>query len=142
VRFWDSSAIVPLIVTQPATAAAETEFDRNPALVVWWSCEIECISAISRLEREGKLGAGEVAAALGVLAELATSWQEVQPGARIRLLATRLLRTHPLRPADALQLAAAIVAADGDPHTLPVVTLDDRLALAANKEGFPVVVPE
>lgn len=48
---------------------------------------------------------------------------------------------HPLRAADSLQLAAAIVVADGAPRALPFVTLDDRLALAADKEGFPVLVP-
>jgi predicted nucleic acid-binding protein len=56
-------------------------------------------------------------------------------------MATRLLRVHPLRAADALQLAAAIIAAEDDPRSLPFVTLDDRLALAAEREGFPVVDP-
>jgi len=46
---------------------------------------------------------------------------------------------HPLRAADALQLSAAIVAADGDPSSLELVTLDRRLAEAAMLEGFPVL---
>jgi uncharacterized protein len=75
------------------------------------------------------------------LGDLAEQWGEVQPGESVRSTAARLLRTHPLRAGDALQLAAAIVAADGDPQTLPFVTLDERLALAADKEGFPVIVP-
>jgi predicted nucleic acid-binding protein len=52
-----------------------------------------------------------------------------------------LLRVHPLRAADALQLAAAIIAADSEPRSLAFVTLDDRLARAAEREGFPVVEP-
>jgi hypothetical protein len=75
------------------------------------------------------------------LAALAEQWEEVQPGEVVRSTAVRLLRTHPLRTGDALQLAAAILAADGDPRALPFVTLDDRLAVAADKEGFPVLVP-
>jgi hypothetical protein len=46
------------------------------------------------------------------------------------------LRVHPLRAADALQLAAAFIAAERRPSSLEVVTLDDRLAAAARKEGF------
>jgi hypothetical protein len=53
----------------------------------------------------------------------------------------RLLRVHPLRTSDALQLAAAIVAAEDHPATMPLVTLDERLAQAADREGFPVVRP-
>jgi hypothetical protein len=50
-----------------------------------------------------------------------------------------MLARHPLRAADACQLAAAWVAAEGQPETLPVVTLDGRLAAAAEREGFPVL---
>jgi predicted nucleic acid-binding protein len=46
---------------------------------------------------------------------------------------------HPLRAADALQLGAALFAADGDPQSLELVTLDRRLADAARREGFPVL---
>ena len=53
--------------------------------------------------------------------------------------ARRLVRVHDLRAADAFQLAAARVAADGQPGTLPLVTLDERLALAASREGFRVL---
>jgi uncharacterized protein len=51
----------------------------------------------------------------------------------------RFLRVHPLRTSDALQLAAAFVAAERRPSSLEVVTLDDRLAAAARKEGFLLV---
>ena len=50
--------------------------------------------------------------------------------------AIRFLRVHPLRAADALQLAAAFVAAERRPSSLELVTLDDWLAAAARKEGF------
>jgi hypothetical protein len=46
---------------------------------------------------------------------------------------------HPLRSAVSLQLAAAIVAADHDPASLPFVSLDERLNAAARREGFTVV---
>jgi hypothetical protein len=57
----------------------------------------------------------------------------------VRRTAERLLRTHPLRAADALQLAAALIAADHDPTSLAIVCLDERLRVAARREGFIVL---
>lgn len=51
----------------------------------------------------------------------------------------RLLRVHRLRAADAVQIAAAIVAADFQPGSLEFVTLDVRQADAAEREGFRVI---
>lgn len=48
---------------------------------------------------------------------------------------------HALRAADAFQMAAARAASDGRPDSLPFVILDDRLALAAQREGLEVVQP-
>jgi len=66
-------------------------------------------------------------------------WQEVQPLETLRDIAMRLLRAHPLRAADSLQLAAAIMASEHRPSTLDFVCLDTRLALAAQREGFNVI---
>jgi uncharacterized protein len=49
------------------------------------------------------------------------------------------VRVHPLRAAGALQLAAAYLAAEQRPSSLTIVTLDERLAGAARKEGFAVL---
>jgi uncharacterized protein len=63
----------------------------------------------------------------------------IVPSDAIRSRADRLLAIHPLRAADALQLAALLAAAEDRPAELPFVTLDDRLAEAAHKEGFSVL---
>jgi predicted nucleic acid-binding protein len=75
----------------------------------------------------------------GKLRQFADRWDEIEPSEIIRETANRFLRVHPLRAADSLQLAAAFVAADGRPSSLEVVTLDDRLAEAARKEGFTII---
>ncbi len=142
VRFWDTSAIVPLLVAEAMSAVVHATYVQEPQLVVWWGTAVECTSAIARRDRDRSLAAGDVPVATTRLAALATAWQEIQPSARVRSTAERLCRTHPLRAADAFQLGAAIVAANGDPATLTFVTLDERLALAARREGFPVVIPE
>jgi len=141
VRFWNPSAIVPIVINEPSSAAVVALLERDSHLVVWWTTEVECVSAITRREREGALDAPQVIAATERLDAARTAWEEVRPGSRLRQTATRLLRVHALRAADALQLAAAIAAADDDPRTLPFVTLDERLARAAEREGFPVIEP-
>ena len=108
-------------------------------MLVWWATEIECVSAVSRLERDGGLSAADTAMALGRLDALAGGWSEIQPLEGFRRTARRLLRVHPLRAADALQLGAALIGSEGDPGTLPFVSLDARLIAAAEREGFPIV---
>jgi len=70
---------------------------------------------------------------------LTASWIETQPANKLHQRAIRLLRVHPLRAADALQLAAALVASAENPQTLPFVCSDVRLREAAAKEGFQVL---
>jgi uncharacterized protein len=139
VRFWDASAIVPLLVTETTTRAVQTLAARDAAMLVWWATEVECASAIARLEREDALDEAAVREAFQRLTQLATGWHEVDPSDSIRETGVRFLRVHPLRAADALQLAAAFIAAERRPSSLQVVTLDDRLAAAARKEGFLVI---
>lgn len=140
-RFWDSSAIVPLLVEDPASAEVLEEFEHDPQIVAWWSTETECASAILRKERERVIDQPDVTTALHRLSALVEGWQEVQPTVHVRRTSIRLLRVHQLRAADALQLAAAIVVADGHPASLGFVTRDARLADAATREGFSVVTP-
>ena len=137
-RFWDSSAILPLLVGEATTHAMQALAAEDPSMLVWWATEVECVSAIARLERQENLATAATEAALGRLDALSESWSEVQPGEAARRTARRLLRVHNLRAADALQLAAAVVAAEGHPASLEIVTLDDRLTAAARREGFAV----
>lgn len=134
-RFWDSSAVVPLLVSEDRTDAALARLRDDPELAVWWGTPVECASAIARLEREGAESA-PVAEAFARLDALARAWTEVEPHDEVRQVARRLLRVHPLRAAEALQLAAAYLVSERRPPTLEVVTFDERVRLAALKEGF------
>jgi uncharacterized protein len=138
-RFWDASAVVPLLMAEPATRTLQALAADDPAMLVWWATEVECASAIARLEREGTLDQLTAIEAFDRLKRLADGWHEVDPSDRIREAAVRFLRVHPLRAADALQLAAAFVAAEWRPSSLEVVTLDECLAAAARKEGFALI---
>jgi len=86
-RFWDSSAIVPLLIMEIATGAVTTELERDPEMVVWWATDVECVSALARLERDGQLSGVSLAAAIERLAAAEAAWLEIQPDARIRQIA-------------------------------------------------------
>src|SRR5436853_6681302 len=113
VTFWDTSAIVPLLVEEPTSTWLRAYFERNRRIVVWWLTRVECASAISRMQRDSLLDDAAVLKAEGILRQLASDWREVDPSDRVRDLGSRFVRVHPLRAADALQLAAAYDAAEG-----------------------------
>lgn len=137
--FWDASAVVPLLVEEPESSSMLSVLEEDAVVLVWWGTTVECTSALSRREREGALQASEVQESLMRLRHLKSGWQEVLPSIALRDVAERLLRVHSLRAADSLQLAAAIIAAERDPTTLDMVSLDARLNDAAAREGFHVV---
>ena len=135
-RFWDTSAIVPLLVEEEFSLRVDEIFKQDPSLVVWWGTSIECISAVARLEREGKMSTEEVEGVLARLRELAATWREVQPSESVKAIAERILRLHPLRAQDAQQIAACIMVSTD--HAIEFVTPDERLGIAARKEGLRV----
>lgn len=137
-KFWDSSAILPLVVGEATTDAMRAIALEDESMLVWWATPVECVSALARLERDGDIPVEAMTAVVERLDALADGWNEVQPVEAVRRTARRVLRVHQLRAADSLQLAAALVACEGDPATLEVVTLDDRLTEAARREGFTV----
>ena len=110
-RFWDASAIVPLLIEERSSQALRALLTDDPLMVVWWATPTECASALARLDREGLLDTQSLRAAHKRLSQLLGNWQEVDPHDEVRETAARFVRVHPLRAADALQLAAAFVAA-------------------------------
>jgi len=141
VRFWDTSALVPTLVVEPRSPSVSDLLAEDAAIAAWWATEVECASAIGRAERKNILDAERAQIAFDRLDRLVGSWHEVGPNETLRRTARRLVRVHDLRAADALQLAAATDAAEANPAGLPFVTLDSRLAAAARREGFSVLVP-
>lgn len=134
-RFWDSSAIVSLLVREASWQRLYYLLEDRDPVIVWWGTPVECSSALARIEGESP-EEGVLPTALDYLAQLETDWYEIPPSEAIRNQARRLLRRHVLRAADSLQLAAAMAVARGAPETLGFVCRDDRLNEAARREGF------
>ena len=137
-KFWDTSALIPLLFDEEHSATTRALFDADPAVAAWWGTPVECASAAARLRREGELTVAEESQALGLVSDLRDGWTEILPSEELRSTAQRLLRVHALRASDALQLAAALVWA-GTPAGAELVTLDERFAMAARLEGFRVL---
>jgi uncharacterized protein len=116
-------------------------YGEDAEMLVWWSTELECVSAVARRERAGGRERARVENAFARIDDLKGAWKEIGPHPGVRRTARRLLRVHPLGATDALQLAAAIVGSDGDPSTLGFVCLDRQLSAAAAREGFSVLPP-
>jgi predicted nucleic acid-binding protein len=138
VRFWDSSAVVPLLVEQDASARVVAWVSADEAMVVWTLTPVEVVSALRRLVREQALGDEVARVAETRLDELVRACHVVVDVGPVKSLAMRLLRLHPLRAFDALQLGAAMHWVEGHPQGRAFHTLDSRLALAARREGFLV----
>jgi predicted nucleic acid-binding protein len=139
VRFWDASALVPLLVGEATTERLQVLAERDPDILAWWGSAAERASALARLERDAALDTKSAEHAFQRLRLIADSWHEIEPSELVRENAVRFMRVHPLRASDALQLAAAFVAAERGPASLQVVTQDERLADAMRKEGFALV---
>jgi predicted nucleic acid-binding protein len=138
-KFWDASAIIPLCLTEPWSAFLMQILAEDSLMIVWWGSMVECWSAFARLRREGLFDTRDEAQARAILARLATAWTEVLPSQVVRDHAARTLQLHPLRAADALQLAAALVWVQSQPIGQPFVCLDHRLRAAAQREGFLLI---
>lgn len=137
-RFWDTSALACLFVEDPRTKVVVGLIERDEAVAVWWSTYVECWSAVARRRRQNRLPRAAEEYAARWIDLLRKSSCEIAPCEEIRGQARRLLNVHPLRSADALQLAAAIQWS-GHGGGGEFVCFDERLADAARREGFDVV---
>lgn len=54
-RFWDASAIVPLLIAEASTRRLQALDARDPDMLVWWGFEVECASTLASLERSAAL---------------------------------------------------------------------------------------
>ena len=135
-RFWDTSAVVSLLAVEVPSWKTLELFRQDPEVVLWWGTSVECVSALARFEREGRVAEAAVQRGWQVFQNLRLGALEIQPDEDIRLSAERLLSKHPLRAADSLQLAAALAWRESQPVGASFVALDRRLRAAATLEGF------
>ncbi len=136
--FWDSSALVPLLLEEPRSAELNALAGTESRLSIWWASPVECQTALARRHREGVLADHALAEATGKITRLTEKAATIMPTDEVRSRARRLAGVHPLRAGDALQLAAALAWCEEQPGGNGFVCLDERLREAARREGFAV----
>ena len=137
-KFWDSSAIVPLLVNEDNTDYCLTMLAHDPKMLIWCLSRVEVMSALCRRVRDGLMGSDEFQKTKERLKVILGKVSEVSAIEKVRSRALRLLEVHPLRAADACQLAAALISVQEEPEKLTILCFDGRLQSAAIKEGFIV----
>jgi predicted nucleic acid-binding protein len=143
-QFWDSSALLPLVLRQPPFSnRCRRAFRRDVPRVVAFLARIECRSAVERLGRAGGLNAAARRRSLMRIDKLLAAFDIVVFSGDVEAHALTLLSRHALRSLDALQLGCALsLTPHGDSDLRPdLVCCDRRLATAAAAEGFSLVVP-
>ena len=138
-KFWDSSAIVPLVFSERTTPEVLQWYRDDSHILVWALTSTEVVSALYRRFREGSVTAGELSDSCQLLHDLREDWNEVEALELVKQRAERLLRVHPLRAADSLQLGAALLATQEQPEGIGFVSYNQNLTTAAYKEGFTVL---
>jgi uncharacterized protein len=139
VKFWDTSALAPLVIDEASTGAMRELAAADPDVIVWMLSSVELLSVMGRLGRQTPELADLLPGLRLDAMDLFRHWATVTHVDGVRRRAERLVGVHPLNAGDALQLGAALLASGDRPETLPFVTLDRGLARAAQLEGFRVV---
>lgn len=101
----------------------------------------EVVSALARKRRAREVTDRRSQA---LLAQFKRDYQQlvlVELSPRVLQETERLLLTYPLRAADAIHLASAVLLREHLPSPLPVITADRAIAEAARQEQF-TVLPE
>ncbi len=136
---WDSSALIPLVLPEARSPALTELSTTDRELTQWWGTPVECLSAVYRRHRDGRLPQRLLTETLDRLRALIEDADTVAPTDDVRRRAGRLVAAHPLRSGDALQLAAALVWCEEQPTGEAFVCLDDRLRDAARRESFSLL---
>ena len=136
--FWDTSALVLLALTQRGTSDARRLARAYPCRLVWWGTRVEAEGALQRRLRMGHIEPDVVSHARRAITRQLDLAFEVPPTDSVREVALRLLARQPVRSADALQLAAALIACRETPRDRVFITFDETLATCARAEGFIV----
>lgn len=114
-KFWDASAIFPLLVPEQQSDYCLQILKDDPEILLWCMSRVEVISALTRRLREQALTFDRFQAAKMRFHQILESAYQITALEKVMNRAVRLLEVHPLRAADACQLASGLVATQEDP---------------------------
>ncbi|HEX2831440.1 MAG TPA: type II toxin-antitoxin system VapC family toxin [Thermoanaerobaculia bacterium] len=135
-KFWDTSALVPLIVNEAQSRSMIRLMGSDANVVVSFLTRVELASGIARRLRNHD----RMRDSSDFVQLLEREWTEIEAEPHVLTSARRLAHRHKLRAGDAIQLACAVICRSMS--NLEFVTLDHELRCAARAEGFAVLPPE
>jgi len=138
-KYWDSSALIPLLVEEPSSSSIRAVLQEKSSIVSWWGTPVECLSALWRRKREGRLDNLSFLRVRERFDRLMEEIDLVAPTSAVRERTFRFLGLHHLTSADALQLASALRWSHDETKGVGFVCLDERLRSAALMQGFRVL---
>ncbi len=138
IAYFDTSAVVPLLVQEPTTGSCTRLWDDATRVVCSRLMYAEACAALARAVRTQRLTTAQMTAATAELDDLSEQTDVVDITAELTREAGRLAQQHGLRGYDAVHLASAVAIADRE---VVFVTGDADLAAAARAEGLATAVP-
>ena len=137
IAYFDTSAIIPLIISEPTSDRCNRVWDESSRVVSVRLLYPEARAALAKAERMGRLSATQHVAAVVELETIITQIDHVEVTETLAHRAGELAQAHGLRGYDAVHLAATAAVADSD---VVLVTGDSDLANAANSIGIAVSI--
>ena len=138
IAYFDTSAIVPLLVREPTSDHCARLWDDATRIVCARLIYPEACAALARAVRMRRLTSTQMVAATAELDELVAQIDFIELSENLARTAGRLAQQHGLRGYDAVHLAAGVTIAD---HDVVLVTCDADLAAAARSTGLATAVP-
>lgn len=135
IAFFDTSALVKLLIDEPGTAQAAAAWEDSDGPVASMLAYPEAAAAVARAWRGRRLTDDEAEQARWVLRGLVRAARLVPPSRKLLWNAAYLAQDHFLRGYDAVHLASALTSG-----AEVVVTGDHELAAAAATAGLRVVL--
>lgn len=139
--FLDASALVKRYVPEAGASLVDREVTAADAVYASRFSLVEVTSAIERRRREGGLSPAAREQALRSLGADAGRLRLVELGEAVVESARALLGRHPLRAADALQLASCLPLRERTGLSPRFLCFDERLNGAARSEGLQIPDP-
>jgi uncharacterized protein len=137
IAYFDTSAIIPLIINEPTTGRCNRLWNESSRVVSVRLLYPEARAALAKAERMGRLSDGQMASAVRELDWILTEVDHIEVTEVLARRAGELAQAHGLRGYDAVHLAASSAVADSD---VVLVSGDIDLANAAKSIGIAVSI--
>ena len=135
IAYFDTSAVVPLIINEPATGVCSRIWNESSRVVSVRLLYPEGRAALARAHRMNRVTRKQLTAAVAELDAIVEQVDHLEVTPELALTAGALAEQHGLRGYDAVHLAAALAVAGDD---LVLVTGDVDLSTAASDLGITV----